>query len=42
MVGGVGEVGGFGGVCSPSARGITILDFITILCHVGFSILLAD
>ncbi len=25
--------------CSPSARGITIHDFIMILCHVGFSIL---
>ncbi len=32
------RLGGFGrGCCSPSARGITIHDFITILCHVGFS-----
>ncbi len=29
------------GVCSPSARGITIHNFIMILCHVGFSILQA-
>ncbi len=29
---------GGGIVCSPSARGITIHDFITILCHVGFSL----
>ncbi len=33
--------GGGGGLrcCSPLARGITIRDFITILCHAGFSIL---
>ncbi len=30
-----------GGHDSPSARGITIHDFITIFCHVGFSILQA-
>ncbi len=29
------------GGCSPSARGIKIHDFITIICHVGFSILQA-
>ncbi len=40
--GGGGGGGGGAGVmwcCPPSARGITIHDFITILCHVGFSIL---
>ncbi len=30
-----------GGPRSPSTRGITIHDFIKILCHVGFSILQA-
>ncbi len=39
--GGRGAGGGGGGGCSPSARGITIHDFITILCHVGSSILQA-
>ncbi len=32
---------GPGGVVTPSVRGITIHDFIMILCHVGFSILQA-
>ncbi len=42
--GGGGGGGGLGGGvmgCSPSARGITIHDFITILCHVSSSILQA-